>query len=325
MKLHLCVLSILLIIGTKGHGGEIPPIVQLELNTIKALVDKSFAFDEKPSSEGYWQAMTKLGFLVKEGDGGWLTSLTPLERRIVELAVDHAQHPEYARTLVGWYGCYEAGVSAELRGITDKKVFEAVLGSFARTKTENVERLHDEHATETYRRAWEAWLLAPASREKDVIILTAFVALARTASDDSIPVIMEVAKQGTKEKHSKVVNREMVAVLYFLSSLKSEASILAMLSVFDLAKKHQIAPSNWMSVEKFRAAADKDAFLDDVFVLSISGYYPDASPGENPLQHCEGKLFLPAIESALKRKDLSPAARALLMRTADTIRRHCLE
>ena len=157
-----------------------------------------------------------------------------------------------------------------------------------------------------------------------MLMRTVFRALiGKLIDDDTIPLVLFMAEQGIKNKNDLKMSEEMNYALESLFKIKSEASILAMLKIFDMAKLNKMAPSYMMSVEKFQATADKDAFLDDLFVFVVSGYTPPIHQGESPFQHREGKMFLPAIESALKRNDLSAQHSALLKRTAETIRKHC--
>jgi len=324
MKLHFCVLYLVLLSCLKTMGGEVPPNVRLELNAIEASNVTAFAYHQKADvGDSYWQGMVRLGTLVNDGgEPDWLPSLKPLEQRIVVLALHHMQHPERAQILSGWYGRYEVEVSRKLRGISDAS-FATMRADILQKHIPEVEKLRNEHATEEYRAAWEAWLLAPGTVEKDIIMQTAVPALMRLAKDDMIPTLVAMAEIGAK-RVSTTKSREMASTLVILNKLKSEASIMAMLKVFDIAKKGKVAPSILMDVNAFREAGDKEAFLDDVFVFSVSGYQPAARPGEYPFQHREGKLFLPTIEAALKRKDLNASHRELLLRTADTIRKYCL-
>lgn len=326
MRAILNTLLWMFVLAMRGEGAEVPEKIRAEMNVVEGLMENAFVYYQKDEvGEQYWQAMKNLGTYVKE-DGGqdWLLSLTPLEHRIIDLALHHAQSPEMARTLADWYGCYEGGVKRELRGVMTDEQWKAIQGQFRLTRIALIEKLHPEHAAQAYRQAWEGWILAPGIRKKEMLMRTAFNALSdKLIDDDIIPLFLFMAEQGIKNKNDQKMNEEMNYALESLFKIKSEASILAMLKIFDMAKLNKMAPSNSMSVEKFQATADKDAFLDDLFVYVVSGYQPIVRLGESPFQHREGKLFLPAIESALKRKDLSAQHSALLKRTAETIRKHC--
>lgn len=326
MRAILNTLLWMFVLAMRGEGVEVPEKIRAEMSVVEGLMEKAFVYNQKAEvGEQYWQAMKNLGAFVKEdGRQDWLASLTPLERRIIDLALHHAQSPEMARTLAGWYGGYQGEVPRELRGVMTDEQWNSIKGSTFGSRIPLIERLHPEHAAQAYRQAWEGWILAPRTYRKGMLMRTAFRALSgKLIDDDTIPLVLFMAEQGIKNKNDQKTNQEMDCALETLLKIKSEASILAMLKVFDMAKLNAIAPSSSMSVEEFQFVADKDAFLDDLFVFIVSGYTLPIHPGESPFQHREGKLFMPAIESALKRKDLSAQHSALLKRTAETIRKHC--
>jgi len=249
MKLRLFSICSLFLSCLSSRGDDVRQNIRIELNKVWSFIEKACV----PPSEvlepevgsGYWAAMKRLGDLALEnGRTDWLPSLTPLERRIVGLAGDHARHPELAQTLSQWYGRSRTDISAEMRSIKDEKAYAEWRALIV---TQNggrkVEPLHEEHMTNAYLPAWEAWFLAPGTREKDWIVDSASAILRRNATDELIPVLRYMARLSVKND-TKRDNREMGLVLDILRGLKTEASVVATLEVFALAKHHQIAPFN---------------------------------------------------------------------------------
>ncbi len=328
MKLRFFLLFSLFLSSVNGRGEQVPQVVGIELNAVKVYTEKACTFDGEvlePEVGGrYWAAMRRLGNLVIEnGEGDWLPLLTPLERRIVRLAEDHARHPELARTLSQWYGRHPGEVSAEVRGIKDKDTYDRMVAQFAMRRGFEVERLHEEHATREYLLAWEAWFLAPKTMEKAYMIHSVGPVLSKNATDQLLPTLSYMARLSVKGEsgRGKRLNWEMGVVLGILRGLKTEASVVAALEVFALARQHQIAPAGIAGTSEVLAAGDKTAFYDKLFVSYLSGYSLNL-PKNVPVDR-EGKFFLPVVEAVLKRKDLDPGDRALLRRTAEWIRECC--
>lgn len=320
-----CIFSILFVYLSflNCFGKEVPQKVRIELIAVKGFTNMACVPHDQvlePSvGSGYWAAMKRLGDLVLEnGKNEWLPSLTPLEQRIVGLAENHARHPEFAETLSEWYGRRMIDVRAELRGIEDNKAFEVWRAKNVRRL--HTEPLHEEHMAKAYVPTWEAWLLAPGTREKDFIGVSACIAVANNSTDEIIPVLKYIVQLSLKNDPERI-NREMGFVLSILLRLKTEASVVAALETFALAKRHQMAPGDVMTLSTVRDAPDKSAIYDDIFVSYLSGRHPTIG---KVAHHREGRAFLPAIEAALKRKDLDPGDGALLRRTADWIRECCL-
>lgn len=323
-----CIFSILSVYLSflNCFGMEVPQKVRIELIAVKGFTNMACVPHDQilePSvGSGYWAAMKRLGDLVLEnGKNDWLPSLTPLEQRIVGLAEDHARHPELVHTLSEWYGRRRIDVSAEVRGIKDKKAYDEWRAfTAANYGSPRVEPLHKEHMTKAFVPAWEAWFLAPGTREKDFMLGSSSGILCMNATDELIPVLKYMAQLSVKND-TKRYNREMGMVLNILRGLKTEASVMATLEVFALAKHHQIAPFNVFAPQSVEEAADKSAFYDEMFVFYLSG--KSSKMPKDVFLDQEGRLFLPAIEAALKRKDLDSHDKALLSRTADWIRECC--
>lgn len=327
MKLRLSFICSVFLSFLNCFGGEVPQKVRMELTVVEGYMEKACVPHRevlKPEvGSGYWAAMKRLGDLVIEsGQSGWLPSLTPLERRIVALSMGHARHPEMAETLSQWYARSITDVSAETRGIEDKKAYDEWRAlRLHQSRVAEVEPVHEEHMTKAYLPAWEAWFLAPGTREKDFMVGSASAILRRNATDELIPVLKYMAQLSVKND-IKRENYEIGIVLNILRGLKTEASVATALEVFALAKQHQIAPYSVCAPRSVEEAADKSAFYDEMFVFYVSG--KSSKMPKDVFLDREGKFFLPAIEAALKRKDLDSHDKALLSRTADWIRECCL-
>jgi hypothetical protein len=306
--LILLFLALCVVLRSAARGAEVPEAPMHELQVIRKSI--SYAHVELPDrseSNRFWASMRELGKLAQGTPApGWITTLTPIEKRIIVLAIDHYNHPALAKTLIEQYGRYKNDLP------------QKIVPSF--------EQLHEEHATKEYQCAWEAWILAPGSTEKALMIGNICSAIARCGTADSVPLVMMAVEQKPEGEvpGAKPLKFEQYAARTLLT-FKTEASVVGLLNLMEMNMMPGRATFFGVSELNFKDPKTTHSKLEALFVQMVSGYIPNPGTGLSHFNHRDGKLWLPAIDEVLKKPDLKPGWRTLLQRTKETIEKYCLQ
>ncbi|HWB06497.1 MAG TPA: hypothetical protein VG796_25960 [Verrucomicrobiales bacterium] len=304
LQFLLCSFALLL----SAKSADVPEAVTHELQTIRKAI--SYACTELPDhseTDRYWASMKELGKLAKETPApAWMAALDPLEQRIAALALDHYEHPILAETLFKVYPRYKEDVPPKI--------------------APRLQELLDEHVTKEYRGAWEAWILAPGSREKGRMIGAICAALGKCGTEDSVRSVMAAVEQSPvgDVKGAMPLEFEKYAGKALLN-LRFAASLEGLLQLVETGVKRSRSPFLGVRDKEFQNPKTSQKNAEQSFIVLVSGYEANRGANVSPFIHREGKLWLPAIETLLKKPELKPEHRTLLEKTKGVIEKFCMQ
>jgi hypothetical protein len=189
----------------------------------------------------------------------------------------------------------------------------------------NVHWLLDEHAAPELRLAWEAWLMAPRSRERDLMNPVIYAALSRIRDARSIPLLVETFKvettrvleeQKTRDPFFSVqplIERQLVPILRTIHSVGGKEAVLGLLAcVRDASGKG--LPSDGTEGIPRRV----------VRLFSSRNLYADRHPGEADVKPADNQWrdYLPMIRQVLANpKELTPGDVTILEQALEAMPR----
>src|SRR5690349_17891154 len=103
MKQLIVFLFCVLLMHVAGSA-EVPTDVRSELDAVKKAVGSAgIVAANKKWNDDYWRSLKTLGKLSAVTPAPeWVVALTPLEKKLTSLAVNHFEHPSLVKTISDW-------------------------------------------------------------------------------------------------------------------------------------------------------------------------------------------------------------------------------
>jgi hypothetical protein len=300
--------------GVLCAAAEVPDDLRREATDLITLL-RSAQTGRDLSTASYFERLATLGMKVDEGLKRDLQFQHPVDEvhALLALAAIYPDVADQISELSMWYGRYQAEIPRELKEKRWKSLIDAGIKPAAledplhyqKKKIQKVERLHDEHAVEQYRRAWETWLLAPPSKERAFMLPRIHEALMKINNPQSIAFLLESFRAETErlsiEKEKAQVGLNVMNVIRCIQGEKALDAVL---------ECNRIAMANGFAGEgvgSFRR--------NIVRMLSSRRFYADLHPEEAgvPRADTKWKIYKPLIEQRLAQsKEMPKGDRELL-------------
>ena len=206
-----------------GNGDKEDRVILL--GQIRELMEKKHIADQGKIPDGARARFEKYKTLLDElavatAGKGLDTSEIDFENTILAIAQNYHANPNLIRELIAEYGSWKG----------DKRMRPVAL---------HPQLLKDKHATEKYRLAWEALLLAPETPEIRFMERRIFEALQHIGNPASIPALAEAFRLTTLKnvpQIAKLVNRQ-TSILSTLASWPEEKTLTVLFTCLELVDK----------------------------------------------------------------------------------------